>query len=95
MLESKPVMTIPFLGPPCTIDEKFGGLRDPSFRPVVLVGLGGVFTEVYKDTSRLLASIDYVEARSAINELTAASFSEAIAAVNQPTNRRWPMLSRR
>lgn len=49
-----------------------GGLRDPSFGPVALVGLGGVFTEVYEDTSHRLAPIDRAEARRAIDELTAA-----------------------
>lgn len=49
-----------------------GGLRDPSFGPVVLTGLGGVFTEVYEDTSHRLAPVDRAEAREAIEELTAA-----------------------
>jgi len=49
-----------------------GGLRDPSFGPVVLTGLGGVFTEVYEDTSHRLAPIDRAEAHSAIEDLTAA-----------------------
>jgi acyl-CoA synthetase (NDP forming) len=49
-----------------------GGLRDPSFGPVVLVGLGGVFTEVFEDTSHRLAPVDHAEARAAIDELTAA-----------------------
>ncbi|QLG64167.1 acetate--CoA ligase family protein [Halorarum salinum] len=49
-----------------------GGLRDPSFGPVVLTGLGGVFTEVYEDTSHRLAPLDRGEAREAIEELTAA-----------------------
>ncbi|WP_313696315.1 acetate--CoA ligase family protein [Halorarum halobium] len=49
-----------------------GGLRDPSFGPVVLTGLGGVFTEVYEDTSHRLAPLDRAEAREAVEELTAA-----------------------
>jgi acyl-CoA synthetase (NDP forming) len=49
-----------------------GGLRDPSFGPVVLAGLGGVFTEVYEDTSHRIAPIDRAEARRALDELTAA-----------------------
>lgn len=48
-----------------------GGLRDPSFGPVVLTGLGGVFTEIYEDTSHRLAPINRAEARGAIEELTA------------------------
>ena len=49
-----------------------GGLRDPSFGPVVLTGLGGVFTEVFEDTSHRLAPIDQGEARAALEELQAA-----------------------
>lgn len=49
-----------------------GGLRDPSFGPVVLTGLGGVFTEVYEDTSHRIAPVDAAEAREAVEELTAA-----------------------
>lgn len=48
-----------------------GGLRDPSFGPVVLTGLGGVFTEIYEDTSHRIAPIDRSEASDAIEELTA------------------------
>lgn len=53
-----------------------GGLRDPSFGPVVLVGLGGVFTEIFEDTSHRLAPISRGEARAAIGELTAARLLE-------------------
>jgi succinyl-CoA synthetase beta subunit len=49
-----------------------GGVRDPSFGPTVLVGLGGVFTEVYEDVAHRLAPIDTAEATEAIQELTAA-----------------------
>jgi acyl-CoA synthetase (NDP forming) len=49
-----------------------GGVRDPSFGPVVLTGLGGVFTEIFEDTSHRIAPIDHPEARSAIEELRAA-----------------------
>lgn len=48
-----------------------GGLRDVSFGPTLLVGLGGVFTEVFEDTSHRLAPIDVAEARTAIEELQA------------------------
>ena len=53
-----------------------GGLRDPSFGPVVLTGLGGVFTEVFEDTSHRVAPIDAAEARGAIEELQAARLLE-------------------
>lgn len=50
-----------------------GGLRDPSFGPVVLAGLGGVFAEALEDTSHRLAPIDRAEAREAIGELEASA----------------------
>lgn len=50
-----------------------GGLRDDSFGPVVVIGLGGVFTEVFEDTSHRLAPVDAAETRAAIEELQAAT----------------------
>jgi acyl-CoA synthetase (NDP forming) len=49
-----------------------GSLRDPSFGPTLLVGLGGIFTEIFEDTSHRLAPIDAAEAYTAIEELQAA-----------------------
>lgn len=46
-----------------------GGVRDRAFGPAVLVGLGGIFTEVFEDTSHRLAPLSAAEARSAIEEL--------------------------
>lgn len=53
-----------------------GGLRDPSFGPTVLVGLGGVFTEVYEDTAHRLAPLSASEARDALGELRAMRLLE-------------------
>lgn len=46
-----------------------GGVRKRSFGPTVLVGLGGVFTEVLEDVSHRLVPIDRVEAMRMIDEL--------------------------
>ena len=46
-----------------------GGVRDQAFGPAVLVGLGGIFTEVFEDTAHRLAPLSAAEARSAIEEL--------------------------
>lgn len=49
-----------------------GGVRDPSFGPVVVTGLGGVFSEVFSDTSHRIAPVSHVEARAALEELQVA-----------------------
>lgn len=46
-----------------------GGVRDRAFGPAVLVGLGGVFTEVFEDVAHRLAPLSATEARTAIDEL--------------------------
>jgi acetyl-CoA synthetase (ADP-forming) len=53
-----------------------GGLQDPSFGPTVLVGLGGVFTEVYEDTAHRLAPLSPHEARDALEQLRAMRLLE-------------------
>ncbi|WP_410767436.1 acetate--CoA ligase family protein [Haloferax sp. DFSO60] len=53
-----------------------GGLRDPSFGPVVLTGLGGVFTEIFEDTTHRLAPISDETARAAIQELQSVPLLE-------------------
>lgn len=49
-----------------------GGMRDPSFGPIVLVGLGGVLVEVLDDTAIRLAPVSREVAREAILDLKAA-----------------------
>ncbi|SEH42636.1 acetyl-CoA synthetase (ADP-forming) beta subunit /branched-chain acyl-CoA synthetase (ADP-forming) beta subunit [Halopenitus malekzadehii] len=49
-----------------------GGMNTPSFGPVTLVGLGGVFAEVYEDTAHRIAPVSEPEARAAVESLTAA-----------------------
>lgn len=46
-----------------------GGFRDPSFGPVVMVGLGGIFTEVLGDTVFAAAPVDSNKARGMIERL--------------------------
>ena len=48
-----------------------GGHQDPVFGPVVMVGLGGIFIEVFKDTALRLAPVTNAEARDMVQELKA------------------------
>jgi acetyltransferase len=46
-----------------------GGKHDPAFGPTLLVGLGGIFVEVLRDTALRLAPVSSEEARQMIGEL--------------------------
>ena len=48
-----------------------GLLRDPSFGPCVMFGLGGIFTEVLKDVTFRIAPFDHQDALEMIGELKA------------------------
>ncbi|MFA5181723.1 MAG: acetate--CoA ligase family protein [Syntrophales bacterium] len=46
-----------------------GGRQDPVFGPVVMVGLGGIFIEVFRDTAIRLAPVTKAEAWEMVREL--------------------------
>lgn len=48
-----------------------GGYRDPGFGPVVMVGLGGIFTELLKEAAFRLAPVDEAEALRMVLETRA------------------------
>ncbi|HXZ87764.1 MAG TPA: acetate--CoA ligase family protein [Candidatus Binataceae bacterium] len=50
-----------------------GIVRDERFGPLIVAGLGGIFVEVFKDTSMRLAPIDAREARAMLEELRGVS----------------------
>lgn len=54
-----------------------GLIRDAQFGPCVMAGLGGVLTEVFKDTAFRMAPIDMVEAKDMVDELKCRPMLEA------------------
>jgi acetyltransferase len=58
---------------PAGVECFVGGRRDPVFGPIVMVGLGGVFIEIFKDTAIRLAPVTKSEAHDMLCELKAYS----------------------
>ncbi len=56
---------------PAGLECFVGGRRDPAFGPVIVVGLGGIFIEIFKDTSIRLAPVTEKEAADMLKELKA------------------------
>ncbi len=55
-----------------------GAKRDPSFGPVLLFGLGGIYVEVLKETSLRVAPINRSEAREMVNELRGSAILKGV-----------------
>ncbi len=57
-----------------------GGRRDPVFGPVVLVGIGGIFTEIFRDTAIDLAPVDNTVALAMLSRLRGAALLDSYRA---------------
>jgi len=55
-----------------------GGKRDPSFGPIVLFGLGGIYVEVLQETSLRIAPVNRFEAQEMISELKSTAILKGI-----------------
>jgi acetyltransferase len=49
-----------------------GAVRDPQFGPLIVVGFGGIYVEILKDTAARLAPVTEAEARAMLDELRMA-----------------------
>lgn len=55
-----------------------GLTRDPQFGPCVMFGLGGIFTEVLKDTAFRVAPLEKADALEMMNEIRARRILESV-----------------
>ena len=55
-----------------------GGLHDPQFGPMIMVGLGGIFVEVLKDVSFRICPITEGEAYDMLGELKGAALLDGV-----------------
>jgi acyl-CoA synthetase (NDP forming) len=63
--------------PPST-EVIIGGIRDSQFGPSIMFGMGGIFTEVYKDVAFRVAPVDKIDALNLIHELRGSKILEGI-----------------
>jgi acyl-CoA synthetase (NDP forming) len=58
---------------PAGLEIVVGGLRDPQFGPLVMVGLGGIFVEVLADVAFRICPIARLDAEEMVDELKGAA----------------------
>jgi acetyltransferase len=55
-----------------------GGKRDPSFGPVVMFGLGGIYVEVFEDVAFRLAPLSLEDAKNMISEVQGSRLLQGV-----------------
>ncbi len=55
------------------IEFILGGLVDPTFGPAIMIGAGGILTELYRDVTFRLVPLDKAEALRMLQELTVSA----------------------
>ena len=63
---------------PKGVEVVVGGLRNEQFGPVVMVGLGGIYVEVFKDVAFRLAPLDKAEAGRQLQETKAFKLLQGV-----------------
>jgi len=72
----------------CDGIEMFLGIKnDPSFGPVLLTGIGGIFVEVYKDISFRVCPITKKDAESMLNDLKGKALLSGVRGA-KPVNKK-------
>lgn len=57
---------------PPGVELVIGGVMDARFGPVIMLGLGGIFVEIFGDTAFRVCPIDRIDAQEMIDELKGA-----------------------
>ena len=68
------------------VEIAIGGVRDPVFGPVVMVGLGGIWVEVLGDVAFAMAPLHRAEARSLLESLRGLPGSHLLMAYEAKLN---------
>jgi len=60
------------------LEMMLGVIKDPVFGPIIAVGLGGIFVEVFKDIAYRVAPVSETQANDMLNELKAIKMLDGV-----------------